>query len=89
MNFKTLPLTAPPAPPNEPFVPKPPATSDWKARVRDEAAELEKKHKALTDFIKTDAFNALPKEHRRLLQDQEWLMDQYLAILRVRLTLRD
>lgn len=88
MKLNTMPLTAPPAPPNEPFVP-PVILGGWKNRVREELIQLESRLAKLIDFMKTDKFSALSNLHRALLTDQRYHMEEYVSILKIRLTLAD
>lgn len=60
--------------------------SDWKERLKTEHDELRVRYEKLQLFIEGDGYNELAKEDQDLLSFQWSAMQQYLKILRVRMS---
>lgn len=62
------------------------APSDFKARVRAEAAELDERVKKLAAFFPTDTFSSLPADERDRLTAQLAAMQDYSNVLSERIS---
>lgn len=60
---------------------------DWQKRVLEEHAELSDKVIKLSDFINSDAFDAVDAENQDLLRQQRAAMVSYMTILSKRVSM--